>query len=111
MSGRRERTANKPDKDDMLKAISIIPLEMRAEIGRSTILASQLGQLKIGDVVCLNRRVDSDIDVFIGERCCYRAELGARRGKVAVKLARPFVEAEEGRPVSPPANQAAKKPM
>ena len=93
MSGRRERTSSTGiNRDEVLVAIGAVPLSIRAEIGRSVLLTSQLGRLKLGDVLCLDKRIDDLVDVHLGDRCCYAAELGSNRGKVAVRLIRRISE-------------------
>mgnify|MGYP003589840600 CR=1 FL=1 len=110
MSGRREKAAGAAtDKEEMLRALQRVPLNLRAEIGRSSILASQLGKLKPGDVICLDKRIDSAAEVFIANRCCYKAEIGARRGKVAVKLVRRYSELEDSQADMNPSGGPGKK--
>ena len=93
MSGRRERASSTSiNREEMLVAMGAVPLNVRAEIGRSVLLASQLGRLKPGDVLCLDKRMDEPIDIHLGDRCCYAAELGLNRGKVAVRLIRQISE-------------------
>ncbi len=69
-----------------LQAMRKVPIELRAEVGRCSILTSQLGKLKPGDVLCLNKRFDVPVDVYIGKRQCFHAALQKQRDKVAVKL-------------------------
>jgi flagellar motor switch protein FliM len=89
MSGRRERASGPGNnREEVLAALGAVPLGIRAEIGRSVLLASQVGRLKLGDVLCLDKRADEPVDVFLGDRFCYAAELGLNRGKVAVRLLR-----------------------
>jgi flagellar motor switch protein FliM len=93
MSGRRERPSSTSiNRDEVLVAIDAVPLDIRAEIGRSVLPASQLGRLKPGDVLCLDKRMDDPVDVHLGGRYCYAAELGLNRGKVAVRLIRRISE-------------------
>ena len=70
----------------MLDVVKPAPLDVRAVIGESNLTMDQLLSLKVGDIVCLDSRVDSPIQVHFGDRNCYYAELGQKKGKVAVKL-------------------------
>ncbi len=106
MSGRRERTSSvSTDREEVLHAVGSVPLGVRAEIGRTALMTSQLGRLKPGDVLCLDKRVDDPVDVYLGTRCCYAAELGVNRGKVAVRLIRRCTEngTENGNGAAPAA--------
>jgi len=97
MSGRREKTANTgTDREEMLLAVGGVPLKLRAEIGRSLLFASELGNLKLGDVVCLDKRIEDPVDVLMGDQVCFKGELGQSRGKVAVRLSRRFSETGNG---------------
>lgn len=76
--------------NEILKALSVAPLDVSAIIGASRITAQQLGQLKIGDVICMDRRYDSSVDIFVEKKPFYSAALGKRRNKVTVDLIRPY---------------------
>ncbi len=89
MSGKRAQTQRtQQDRELMLKALGKVMLDIRAQLGISRILTSQLGKLKPGDVFLINKRIDEPVEVFIGNQYCYQAQLGVRRGKLAVKLIR-----------------------
>jgi flagellar motor switch protein FliM len=90
MSGQKDRTEK--DRKNVLTAMGDVPLKMKVEVGRSSVLASWVAQLEQGDVICLDRNIDNPVDVFVDDKLCYQAELGWRRGKVAVKLAKHSLE-------------------
>jgi flagellar motor switch protein FliM len=87
MSGRRERAA-RSDKDhgEMLNVLAPVPLQLRVELGRCSVLTSQLAHLKVGDVLVLDRRFDSSLDVYVDRKHGFQGEAGLRRGRMAVKL-------------------------
>jgi len=87
MSGRRERSAQADQgHGEMLKVLAPVPLPLRAELGRCSVLASQLARLKTGDVLVLDRRFDSPLDIFVDKRHGFQGEAGVRRGHMAVRL-------------------------
>ena len=103
MTGRKEKTARSDhERLSMLKVMGAVPLTVRAEIGSSTILASQLGALKQGDLLCLDTRIDTPANVFVGNEKCFRASLCTSRGKIALRLLDRVFEPPEGTAEPPP---------
>jgi len=70
----------------ILKALDVVPLNVRAAVGSTIISAQELGWLKVGDVVCLEQRIDNPISIYVGENRAFTAEIGKYQGKVAVGL-------------------------
>ena len=92
--GAKRKTSEKEDRSrqDMLSAVGRIPLGLHAVVGETPVSTVQLCNLKIGDVLCLDRRYDSPIDIYVESEHCYQAYAGQRRGKVAVQLIKPYIE-------------------
>ena len=67
----------------MLRALSDVPLSVHARVGTGRISAQRLGLLKPGDVLCLDRRCDDFLDMYIGNNRAYSVQAGQRHGKVA----------------------------
>lgn len=82
--------------DGMLKAMEVVPLDMRAVVGSTVISARDLGMLKTGDVICLDQRIDNPVDIYVGENRAFTAEIGKYHGKVAIGLVRTY-----GMPIAP----------
>lgn len=87
MTGRVEEDGDaQSDSERMLGALKAVPLEMRAELGQSTILASQLAQLAKGDVLCLDKRLHEPLQIFVGKRPVFQARLGHQRDSLALQI-------------------------
>jgi flagellar motor switch protein FliM len=86
--GARRDTTSKAEKkhDEMVTAIGRVPLDLHTVIGHTTILASQLAALKPGDVICLDQALNQPADVLIGNRACFKGQIGQRNGHAAVRL-------------------------
>jgi flagellar motor switch protein FliM len=99
VSGRKEKsTRSDRERSDIIKAVSGVPLELRVEIGMGTLSANQLGSLKPGDVVCLDRQIDELADVHIGNRACFKGSLCASRSRAAVRIVKRISEKNQDGP-------------
>lgn len=83
------------DKQRMLENARLIPMDLHAILGKCKLPASQVCSLNIGDVICLDKRYDSPIDVEIEGKKLYTAEIGQRRGSFAVRLFKPIEPGED----------------
>ena len=63
-----------PD-DDMDDSIYDIPVTVKAVLGKTTMLVSQLLKLGRGAVVALDRRLDEPVDVYANDRLIARGEV------------------------------------
>lgn len=76
--------------DMMLKAMEVVPLNVCAVVGSTVISARDLGLLKVGDVICLEQRIEHPVDIYVGENQAFTAEIGKHYGKVAVGLVKTY---------------------
>ncbi|MBN1670020.1 MAG: flagellar motor switch protein FliM [Kiritimatiellae bacterium] len=74
------------DRKRMVDIMEVVPLTVRAVLGHSKVLASELTGLNEGDILYLDRRFDEPVDVCIESFKCFAAEMGQRRGNYAVRL-------------------------
>jgi flagellar motor switch protein FliM len=79
--GEEELTANEGGSDRILSSFKGVPVEMRAELGTATVLTSQLVELRVGDVLCLDRKINEPLELFINDARMFKAKLG-RKGDV-----------------------------
>jgi flagellar motor switch protein FliM len=70
----------------LLASFKRVPFEMRAELGTSSVLTGQLARLKVGDVLCLERKVYEPLDLYLGTRRVFNARLGRKGDRLAVQL-------------------------
>jgi flagellar motor switch protein FliM len=89
VSGRKEKSSRTDrEKQEIVGAVANVPLDVRVEVGQGFILASQLGRLKVGDVVTLETRIDEMADVQIENRSCFKGALCSSRNRAAVRIVR-----------------------
>lgn len=87
MTGHIEEDGDaRSESERMLGSLKYVPLEMRAELGKSTILASQLVRLKAGDVLCLDKRIHEPLQAFVGSRPVFKAKLGRQGECLALQI-------------------------
>jgi flagellar motor switch protein FliM len=71
------------------------PVPVIAELGTSTITVGELLGLAVGDVITLDQRVGTKIQVKVGGRVKYLGQPGTYKGRVAVQIAETLEEGEE----------------
>ncbi|MEI6210437.1 MAG: FliM/FliN family flagellar motor switch protein [bacterium] len=81
-----KRTVSAAGDDAMLRAILDVPLAIHVVIGGGPIPAHELAQLEPGDLLCLNRRIDAPLEVYLGENPIFMGIPGKYKGKAAVVL-------------------------
>ncbi len=81
-----KRTGAGADGDAMLRAMMDVPLAIHVVIGNGQIPAQELAQLEPGDLLCLNRRIDAPLEVYLGENPIFLGIPGKHKGKAAVVL-------------------------
>lgn len=70
----------------LLAAFKRVPFELRAELGVSSIRTGQLAQLKVGDVLCLERNLGEPLDLYLGSRRIFSAMMGHLGDRLAVQI-------------------------
>ena len=71
---------------NMMKSLDIVPLTVRAMLGAGRMTASTMGQLEVGDVICLDQRVSAPLAVYVGGKRTFLGEPVARGNRVAVAI-------------------------
>ncbi len=86
VAARAVKEPTEAEKKKMMRNVGSVPMTVHAVLGRSILTADQIAGLTVGDVLCLENRFDNPIEVMIGGKTCYRAELGQRHEKMAFRL-------------------------
>lgn len=61
-------------------------LELRCVIGKAQVSLGDVLYLSVGDVLQLNKPVNSLVDLNVGESCWFRGKIGIQRNKKAVQV-------------------------
>lgn len=76
----------------MKQQMSTTYLPIKAELGNAGITLRELLQLQVGDVIKLDKRINQEIEVFIGRRRKLAGRPGSVEGKKAVRITRQLSE-------------------
>lgn len=75
-------------------AINRALIPVSAELGRSTITVIDFINLQIGDIIKLNRNIEEELDIYVGNIVKFKAVPGSFTNNYAVKITEIFREEE-----------------
>ena len=75
-------------------AINKALVPVSAELGRSTITIIDFANLQVGDIIKLNRNVEDELDVYVGNIVKFKALPGSSNDDYAVKVTQIIREEE-----------------
>ncbi|MBQ7147130.1 MAG: flagellar motor switch protein FliM [Pseudobutyrivibrio sp.] len=84
-SSQKEKTGDSYS-DTMETLISRAKIPVKAVLGNSVITVADFSQLQVGDIVRLDRKVDEELDVFVGDIRKFAALPGASGKDYAVRV-------------------------
>ncbi len=79
---------NSEEEAVIMEALRGSALEIKVRMGSSKILLGDAYELKVGDIINLNRPKDSDVFLFIDEKERFTGKLGVHKKNMAVKINR-----------------------
>lgn len=86
----------KPEDREALKAnISGTTLPIKAVVGTSSLSVYELLSLEKGDVLVLDTKVDSDMEVYVSDKLKFRGVPGLNKKNVAIKLTKILGEGDD----------------
>ncbi len=74
------------------KRIEKANLEVKAIIGRSSLLVEEFLSLQVGDVVLLGSKVNDELEVFVDQELKYFGQPGVKNNRMAVRITRQLEE-------------------
>ncbi len=90
---RQSKSAKRPDavkeserKTEILSGIKDTPLELTAVLCETQIDLQDILHLQVDDIIPLNKNIDENITVRVGQTTWFDGKLGAKNNKKAVKL-------------------------
>ncbi|ADL07870.1 flagellar motor switch protein FliM [Thermosediminibacter oceani] len=69
--------------------------EIRAEIGKAKITVREFLDLDVGDVIQLDKHINSEVDVYVYDKLKYKGIMGKRNGRFAVRINKVISERDE----------------
>ncbi len=67
-------------------------LEIKAVVGRSSLLVEEFLNLQVGDVVILGSKVNDELEVFVDQELKYFGQPGVKNNRMAVRITRQLEE-------------------
>lgn len=89
----KERRTDSSEHIKMRLKDTVIPI--RVVLGRAVITVKDLLELSVGDVITLNKGVNDELEVIIGQRPKFMARPGTFSERVAVQITRVMEEGDE----------------
>ncbi len=71
---------------DMFRAMDEVPITIHGILGATSMYARELGRLQPGDVLCMDKRIDTPALLAVDQSLMFNAAVGKRNGKVALKI-------------------------
>lgn len=96
--GNSERTAEE-DKEDRIvlkKRILNTVVPVVATLGTTTVTINDIANLRVGDVIQLDRKAKEDVDISVGTRMKYLGSIGILNKKMAVQISKVIRRGGEG---------------
>ncbi|MDD6402041.1 MAG: flagellar motor switch protein FliM [Lachnospiraceae bacterium] len=81
-------------KDVIETAITKALIPVSAELGRSTVTVMDFANLQVGDIIKLNKSVEDELDVYVGNIVKFKAVPGSSNDNYAVKVTEIYREEE-----------------
>jgi flagellar motor switch protein FliM len=72
--------------DQLRLNLDAVSLDIRVELGAASATLSEMGSLKEGDVLLLDRSIDQPLDILVGGRPKFAARPGMMGNKLAVQI-------------------------
>lgn len=76
----------KQNKENVIKRLQAIPLELRAVLGTSQVTLREILDLQIGDVIALDQKTDTDTVIKSNKNEWFKGKIGTLNNHIAVKI-------------------------
>ena len=96
-SAQQQRRAPARDQDAQIRALRNMKIPVHVQAARGSLSLDDVADLKVGDVVKLDTRVDEAAIVFVGDRPKYLGRIGLHGNKRAVEVTERILETDEDR--------------
>ena len=81
-----KKASGEHHQDEIFDHIRDSSLEIRAELARTTLRLDDVYRLNVGDVIDLNKRQDSELNLYVGGQRWFNGLMGVSDKKLAVKI-------------------------
>ena len=81
-----KKASNEESQEDIFEHLQDSTLEIRAELARTTLRLDDVYRLNVGDVIDLNQKKDSELNLYVGGQRWFNGLMGVSDKKLAVKI-------------------------
>lgn len=81
-----KKTTNDEHQEEIFEHLRDSTLEIRAELARTTLRLDDVYRLNVGDVIDLNQKKDSTLNLYVGGQRWFNGLMGVSDKKLAVKI-------------------------
>lgn len=81
--------------DNIKKQLNLVRIPMSVMLGEAKVTVDELTQIQVGDVICLDKGITDELDVYVGEHRKFTAKPGSLSRKIAIQISK-IVEESEG---------------
>lgn len=83
------------EKTALERGIASLDVDLKAIIGHTSVSVTEFLNLRIGDVVVLDKPVEEDFDIFVGEELKFQGRPGTMNKKIAIKITKSLEEGDD----------------
>lgn len=83
---RKFSSEGKDTSSDIVHWLDQCEIDITAMVGDTDITVQDFLQIELGDVLILNKNVNSDLNVFVGENLKFGAQVGSRGDNLAIQI-------------------------
>jgi len=81
-----DTTARRNDREEIRARIDSSPLEVKAELANALLSLDDIYNLRVGDVIDLNKPKDSEVSIYVQDHKWFTGVLGVHNKNLAVRL-------------------------
>ena len=83
---RVDASGDEERREIVMKYLHESSLEMSCVVGKTEVTLGDIYYLSVGDVIQLDKPLDSQVELNIGESCWFKGKMGVKKGKKAVQV-------------------------
>jgi flagellar motor switch protein FliM len=86
ISGMEEKVADDTSRDQVQRSLSDVMLPVRVQLGTAQLNISEVANLQVGDILCLDSLVSRDLTMDVSNRDRFKVQVGKLGKRLAVQI-------------------------
>lgn len=83
---RSEKEKDQAERENIESRIAKTKIPVSAVLGRTSVTVNEVVELNVGDVIILDSKTESEIDVLVGDKLKFKAKPGVKNNQAAFKV-------------------------